>query len=93
MKKDLFKPGRVWKEYIDEAGSLKVNCRTCIRRKSLTGADEDSGAWGQYLCKYGRNGYLACNPGKVNPLTGEGLAYLNWEPRVDGFIKEKEFSI
>lgn len=77
--KDLFKPGRVFEEYIDEDGNLRRDCITCLHRDNM------EKSWGAYLCSGGRKRYWECNPNVKKPER------LFWEPRVEGFIKEEEF--
>jgi len=79
--KDLFKPGRPIDEYLNDDGTLKRNCLTCINRHSI------GGLWGGYLCKDDQQGWNNCTD------RGTNIEHKNWEARVDGLIKEEDMAL
>lgn len=89
--KDLFKPGRNLDEYLEEDGTLKRNCITCMNRST-------SVTWGSYLCTGGMDRYMECQEIKKEELGNRKkllYKYKFWEPRVDvnSFITEEDMDI
>ena len=82
--KDLHKIGRDIREYLNEDGTLKKYCITCIHRLN----SKDFG-WGDWLWSEDGKGYKACNPIISKPI------FSNWSPRVDinSFITEEDLKI
>jgi hypothetical protein len=82
MLKDLFKPGRDLLEYLNEDGSLRKNCLTCVHRPS-----SKDFSWGGWLCQSDEL-HDRCNPDAASPQ------HLLWEARVeDGLFKEEDFNL
>jgi len=81
--KELLKPGRILTEYLEEDGTLKKTCLTCINRVSK------NTPWGDYLCAGGRELWNECVDMKKK-------IRKFWEPRVDpsnSFIKEEDMAL
>jgi len=81
--KDLLKPGRDLKEYLNEDGTLQRHCLTCIHRNT-----SKEFIWGGWLCSSDSLRDL-CNP------TGCQTQHFYWEPRVDinTFLSEEDFNL
>ena len=92
--KDLFKPGRNLDEYLEDDGTLKKNCITCMNRST-------SVTWGSYLCNGGMDRYMECQEVEKGQLATRlsrktaAFKYKFWEPRVDvnSFITEEDMDI
>jgi hypothetical protein len=87
--KSLHKRERKLYEYLDKNGQLMKYCTTCLHRNNM--ADYSQIKTGNYLCKDGKKGWIACNPYGVSKKHPH---WLSWRPRVDvDYFKEEEFKI